>query len=244
MRLCACRHRQEATCARCLTLHFSTGLIRPFFRALILTTPNQQSEGQNLADRLGPVCSIASATIHTPIVISEQAPTFCRQIGADRIVALGVGSTTGLSKAIALRTDLPQLIIPTTYAGSEMTPILGETENAIKTTQKSPRILPEVVIYDVNLTLRLPVGISGTSGINAIAHAVEPSMRRTAIRLSANGNGKYWRAPSCFAFACDITAGSGRACERALRGFSSRFLSRGGRNGIASQALPYDWWIV
>jgi maleylacetate reductase len=115
----------------------------------------------------------ASATMHTPIVISEQATTFCRQIGADCIVALGGGSTTGLSKAIALRTDLPQLIIPTTYAGSEMTPILGETANGIKTTQKSPRILPEVVIYDVNLTLRLPVGISGTSGINAIAHAVE-----------------------------------------------------------------------
>ena len=88
-------------------------------------------------------------------------------------MALGGGSTIGLAKAIALRTDLPQIAIPTTYAGSEMTPILGETKDGRKTTQKSPKVLPEVVIYDVDLTMTLPQGLSGTSGINAIAHAVE-----------------------------------------------------------------------
>ena len=88
-------------------------------------------------------------------------------------MALGGGSTIGLAKAIALRTDLPQIAIPTTYAGSEMTPILGETKDGRKTTQKSMKVLPEVVIYDVDLTMTLPAGLSGTSGINAIAHAVE-----------------------------------------------------------------------
>ncbi|MBV8399756.1 MAG: maleylacetate reductase, partial [Acetobacteraceae bacterium] len=80
---------------------------------------------------------------------------------------------TGLGKAIALRTDLPQVVIPTTYAGSEATPILGETEGGRKTTQRSPQILPEVIIYDVDLTLTLPPALSVTSGMNAIAHAVE-----------------------------------------------------------------------
>jgi maleylacetate reductase len=54
--------------------------------------------------------------------------------GADCVVAYGGGSTIGLGKAIAYRNDAPQIVIATTYAGSEVTPILGQTENGIKTT--------------------------------------------------------------------------------------------------------------
>lgn len=75
---------------------------------------------------------------------------------------IGGGSTTGLGKAIAYRTDLPQVVIPTTYAGSEMTPILGQTEHGIKTTLNDPKVLPEIVIYEVRLTLSLPQDMSGT----------------------------------------------------------------------------------
>jgi maleylacetate reductase len=64
-------------------------------------------------------------------------------------------------------------VIATTYAGSEVTPILGETEGGLKTTKRDPRILPEAVIYDPDLTLGLPVGMSVCSGLNAMAHAVE-----------------------------------------------------------------------
>jgi maleylacetate reductase len=92
---------------------------------------------------------------------------------ADGLLAIGGGSTTGLAKAIAFRTDLPQIVVPTTYAGSEMTPILGETRNGAKTTLRSLKVLPETVIYDVDLTMTLPVELSATSGFNAIAHAVE-----------------------------------------------------------------------
>ena len=88
-------------------------------------------------------------------------------------MAIGGGSTTGLGKAIALRTDLPQIVLPTSYAGSEMTPVVGQTSGGIKTTQSSPKILPEIVIYDVDLTMTMPPKLSATSGINAIAHAVE-----------------------------------------------------------------------
>jgi alcohol dehydrogenase class IV len=88
-------------------------------------------------------------------------------------VAVGGGSAIGLAKALALRTDLPQIVLPTTYAGSEMTPILGETEGGVKTTRRSPRVLPEVVVYDVALTLSLPPAVASVSGLNAVAHAVE-----------------------------------------------------------------------
>jgi maleylacetate reductase len=54
-----------------------------------------------------------------------------------------------------------------------MTPILGETTDGVKTTQRSLKVLPEVVIYDVDLTMSLPPAIAAISGTNAIAHAVE-----------------------------------------------------------------------
>jgi alcohol dehydrogenase class IV len=144
-------------------------------RALVLSTPQQAGDAQGLSERLGALSAgvFSEATMHTPVEVTERAMQVVRESGADCTVALGGGSTTGLGKAIALRTDLPQIVIPTTYAGSEATPILGETRDGLKTTQKSPKILPEVIVYDVDLTLSLPAGLSATSGMNAIAHAVE-----------------------------------------------------------------------
>jgi alcohol dehydrogenase class IV len=144
-------------------------------RALVLTTPPQIDHGRHVAALLGDRAAgvFNGAVMHTPIEVTREALAAVRQLGADGVVAIGGGSTIGLGKAIAVRTGLPQLAIPTTYAGSEMTPILGETEAGIKTTRRSLDILPEAVIYDVDLTLGLPAALSGTSGINAIAHAVE-----------------------------------------------------------------------
>lgn len=151
-------------------------------RALVLATPQQAQEAERIAATLGgrSVGTFAEATMHTPVEVTERAMQVVATRGVDGLIAVGGGSTTGLGKAIALRSDLPQIVVPTTYAGSEMTPILGETVAGRKTTQRSPRILPEVVIYDVDLTLTLPVGLSGTSGINAIAHAVEGLYARDA----------------------------------------------------------------
>lgn len=144
-------------------------------RALVLTTPQQKGEGEKLGVMLGDRFAglFSDATMHTPVDVTERALEVLRALDADCVVAMGGGSTTGLGKALALRTGIPQLVIPTTYAGSEMTPILGETRDGRKTTIRSLDVLPEVVIYDVNLTLSLPATLSATSGINAIAHAVE-----------------------------------------------------------------------
>jgi alcohol dehydrogenase class IV len=144
-------------------------------RVLVLSTLQQEGQAREVLSQLGPlgVGVFAGARMHTPVETTEEAMRVLASLGADGVVAIGGGSTIGLGKAIALRTDLPQIAIPTTYAGSEMTPILGETKDGLKTTQRTFKVLPEVVIYDVDLTLGLPTGMSGTSGINAIAHAVE-----------------------------------------------------------------------
>ena len=144
-------------------------------RALVLTTPQQEAQGAKLGSALGPFYAglFAGATMHTPVEVTEQALVAMKACDADCVVSLGGGSTTGLGKALALRTGVNQICIPTTYAGSEMTPILGETKDGLKTTVRSNDVLPETVIYDVDLTLSLPAGLAATSGINAIAHAVE-----------------------------------------------------------------------
>jgi maleylacetate reductase len=144
-------------------------------RLLILATPGRASLADRAAVQLGPKCAaiFAEAAMHTPVAVTQRALALVEELGIDGLIAIGGGSAIGLSKAIALRTDLPQIAIPTTYAGSEMTPVVGQTSDGQKVTQASPRILPEVVIYDAELTLDMPVGLSGLSGINAIAHAVE-----------------------------------------------------------------------
>ena len=144
-------------------------------RALVLSTPEQADQAQRIADLLGPRAAgiFPRAVMHVPIETAREARELAHKLGADCAVAIGGGSTTGLGKAIALDSGLPILAIPTTYAGSEMTTIYGITEAGMKKTGKDPRILPRTVIYDPELTLSLPVGLSITSGINAIAHAAE-----------------------------------------------------------------------
>jgi maleylacetate reductase len=144
-------------------------------RLLLLSTPQQAGSAAEIANRLNGLTAghFTNATMHTPLDVTEAAMKVAIERGADGLLAFGGGSTTGLGKAIAVRTGLPQIVIPTTYAGSEMTDILGETEGGMKTTRRSPAIRPGTVIYDAELTLGLPKSLSAASGMNAIAHAVE-----------------------------------------------------------------------
>lgn len=144
-------------------------------RALVLCTPQQEDAALALAATLGKRAAgvFAGAVMHTPVEVTETAIDAFRTARADCVVSLGGGSTTGLGKAIAVRTGADQVVIPTTYAGSEMTDILGETAGGEKSTRRDPAIRPEVVVYDVDLTLTLPVALTVTSALNAIAHAME-----------------------------------------------------------------------
>lgn len=144
-------------------------------RALILSTPFQQEDAEALSKRIGSlsVGVFADAKMHTPVDVTRRALDAFGKSGADCIVSLGGGSTIGLGKAMAWSNGAPHLVVATTYAGSEVTDILGQTEDGVKTTIRDPRIRPQTVIYDPELTLGLPVPMSVSSGLNAMAHAVE-----------------------------------------------------------------------
>lgn len=144
-------------------------------RALVLCTPEQRDQAERIAHILGKRAAgiFDKAVMHVPIETAREAREVAKELGADCAIAIGGGSTTGLGKAIALESGLPILAIPTTYAGSEMTPVYGLTENGIKKTGKDPRVLPKTVIYDPELSATLPLGMSIMSGMNAIAHAAE-----------------------------------------------------------------------
>lgn len=164
-------------------------------RLLVLTTPAQEAQGRAVAELLGNAAAgvFAGAVMHTPVAVTEEALAMAAAVEAG-VVAVGGGSTTGLGKAIALRTGLPQIVLPTTYAGSEMTPILGETVDEVKRTQMTAKVLPGTVIYDVELTLGLPPGLSAVSGVNAIAHAAEALYARDGNPIVALMAGEGIRA--------------------------------------------------
>jgi alcohol dehydrogenase class IV len=144
-------------------------------KLVVLSTPGQRGLAAAAVERLGKRCVgiHAEAVMHVPVEVAAAARAEALRLGADGAVAIGGGSTIGLGKAIALETGLPIIAVPTTYAGSEMTPIYGLTEAGAKKTGRDPKVLPKSVIYDPLLTLGLPPAISGTSGMNAIAHCVE-----------------------------------------------------------------------
>jgi maleylacetate reductase len=144
-------------------------------RVLVISTESQKELAQEISDSLGElsVGVYAKAEMHVPIEAARDAQRFATEAGADGCIAIGGGSTTGLGKAIALEYGTPIIALPTTYAGSEMTPVWGLTADGVKKTGKDKRVLPSSVIYDPELTVSLPVAMSVTSGFNAIAHAVE-----------------------------------------------------------------------
>jgi alcohol dehydrogenase class IV len=144
-------------------------------RALVLSTPEQRASAEDIAARLGARAAgvYDKAVMHVPIETAEAARAVAKQLDADCCVAVGGGSTIGLGKAIALTSSLPILAIPTTFAGSEMTPIYGITAEGQKKTGRDARVLPKTVLYDPSLLRTLPAKIAGPSGLNAIAHCVE-----------------------------------------------------------------------
>lgn len=155
-------------------------------RVLVVSTPGRSAAADALAGTLGDRCAgvFAGAAMHTPVEVTAEAMAVVADRRIDGVVALGGGSAVGLGKAIAYRTDMPQIVIPTTYSGSEATAVVGQTEDGVKTTVKHPSILPEVILYDPELVASLPPRLTAVSGLNAMAHAVEALYARDANPLS------------------------------------------------------------
>ena len=124
-----------------------------------------------LADRIAGTFS--GVQPHVPVEVADAARKQAAAIGADAVLSVGGGSATGTAKAVALTTGLPVIAVPTTYAGSEVTPVWGLTDGERKTTGVDPRVLPRLVIYDPELTVSLPGPLSAASGLNAMAHCVD-----------------------------------------------------------------------
>ncbi len=144
-------------------------------RALVLSTPGQRGLAERAAALLGSRSAgvHAEAVMHVPTGTIAAAMDRVRATQADAVIAIGGGSTTGLGKALARDAALPLVAVPTTYAGSEMTPMWGETADGVKRTGIDPRVVPRTVLYDPELSVGLPWGVTVTSALNAIAHAAE-----------------------------------------------------------------------
>ncbi|HXZ05019.1 MAG TPA: iron-containing alcohol dehydrogenase [Ktedonobacteraceae bacterium] len=151
----------------------------------------------------------------------------------DALIGMGGGSPIGMAKAISLaleekRTGIPAraafptdqpsvpvVAIPTTYAGSEMTPTVGITHHndgvARKVTLADAKITPKIVIYDPLLTLNLPPEITASTGINALAHCIEAlySITRNPLSTSVALSGMrsiYTALPRCYVDGNDLEA--------------------------------------
>ena len=142
-------------------------------RVLLVAAPSAGGITPELTAGLPLAGQVDDVRMHVPVEVAAAARQRAGQTGADLLLAVGGGSATGTAKAVALTTGLPIVAVPTTYAGSEVTPVWGLTENGRKTTGVDERVLPRTVVYDPELTRTLPRELSIASGLNALAHCVD-----------------------------------------------------------------------
>jgi maleylacetate reductase len=182
-------------------------------RLMLCTTSALRDNGQAgrlkaiLAGRL--VASYDTVQPHVPDFQVEEALALAFVHGVDAVVGMGGGSPIGMAKAVAFsltekregrsthlqvpteQAHVPVVAVPTTYAGSEMTPVYGITRTREtpprKVTVNDPRITPKLVIYDPTLTFDLPAEMTASTGINALAHCIEAlySITRNPLSTSA-----------------------------------------------------------
>lgn len=142
-------------------------------RVLLIHDDFASDLGDDIAAQIPVAARIRGVVQHVPA--DRAAAAVDEAIGAncDAIVSIGGGSATGLAKIVALRTGIPIIAVPTTFAGSEATNVWGITEHERKQTGIDARVLPVAVVYDALLSTGLPGGLAIASGLNAVAHAVD-----------------------------------------------------------------------
>ena len=158
-------------------------------RIMIISGRHEADAAAGVSDQLGDdlVWRISEVVQHVPVEVAAQAIEAARDVRVGVIVSIGGGSATGLAKAVARDTGLPILAVPTTYAGSEMTPIWGQSDQGEKITGRDPSVLPRVVVYDPLLTISMPPELTAASGMNALAHAVESLYAPDSTPQSSDG---------------------------------------------------------
>jgi alcohol dehydrogenase class IV len=162
-------------------------------RILLIASERDESTvsriAADVADRV--VARFSTVRRHVPRAVGEAAVRAATDHGADAVLSIGGGSTTGTAKVVARDTGLPIVAVPTTYAGSEMTPVWGSTIEGIKVTGRDPRTQPRAVVYDPDLLRSLPRAAAGSSAVNALAHCVEAiwSLRADPLARAAGVEG-------------------------------------------------------
>jgi len=141
-------------------------------RILLIAGPRYRDTARTLlGNRVA--ATIDRVRPHVPRADAEEAQRIAADVGADGCVSVGGGAAVGLAKAVALVRPVRILAVPTTYAGSELTPVWGLTDEQGKTTGRNEAVAPGTVVYDPLLTSGLTTSIAHPSGLNAMAHAVE-----------------------------------------------------------------------
>ena len=144
-------------------------------RIVIISGRHEADAAAAVSAELGDdlVWRIPDVVQHVPLAAVARGLEAALDVTAGVLVSIGGGSATGLAKAVARDAGLPIVAVPTTYAGSEMTPIWGQSDQSGKTTGRDPRVLPRTVVYDPALTVTMPAELTAASGMNALAHAME-----------------------------------------------------------------------
>jgi maleylacetate reductase len=233
-------------------------------RLLLCTTPHSRGRGHlgriiaSLGDRLAVVYE--GVRPHVPQTVVSEAVSLASSCSVDAVIGLGGGSSIGLAKAVGLALEelqtgraarasfptdqplIPVIAIPTTYSGSEMTPIYGVTyqtegESPRKVTVSDAKVTPKVTLYDPLLTLDLPPALTAGTGINAIAHCIEAlysitrnpvssSLARSALAAMAEA------LPRCYRAGDDLAARTGMLMGSFLAGTALSNVSMGLHHGL------------
>jgi maleylacetate reductase len=205
-----------------------------------------------LDDRL--VAEFTQVEQHVPQETVDAARLLAEKNAIDVVVALGGGSAMGVGKGVVQGGGRSLIAVPTTYSGSEMTPVFGTTNRAEgrKSVRRDPAVLPKVVIYDPELTLDLPPELTAATAINALAHCVEACYARdvnpVVPPVALDGIRRIVRSlPLCVANGRDVTAREDLLLGAYLAGFSIANATMalhhgichalGGRTGVAHGVL-------
>ena len=163
-------------------VHFGKGkiavlpeLLKGFSSVLLIAEGRFAPQAERFAAAFGneKVVLFSNVIQHVPQRIVDEAYEVVKKENPDVLLSIGGGSSVGLAKALALQTELPIIAVPTTYAGSEQTNIWGISTEAGKTTGRSAKVLPKVVVYDPELTQSMPPVLAAKSAMNAMAHLME-----------------------------------------------------------------------
>lgn len=142
-------------------------------RVLLIANAFATGTADAIASAVPVVVRIDAVQQHVPTDAATAAVHLARQNEVDAVVSIGGGSATGLAKILGRDLHLPLIAVPTTFAGSEATSVWGETRKGQKVTGVDRNVLPRVVVYDPQLLVSLPGHLVISSGLNAVAHAVD-----------------------------------------------------------------------